>query len=56
LSRPELSRFGSGEAGVKDCFYGLVGSLVGGGDGEVGEAAVEGMALGEAELGGDGIG
>ena len=34
----------------------LAGGLAGGVDGEVGEAAVEGMALVEAKLGGGGIG
>lgn len=34
---------------------GLAGGLVGGVDGEVGKAAVEGMSLAEAELGGDGV-
>lgn len=55
--RPE----GSGE-GVRDVVQtgeegvdGLVGGEVGGVDSEVGEAAVEGVTLGEAELGGGGV-
>jgi len=39
----------------EECVNGLVGSLVGGGDGEVGEAAVERVAAFEAELGGGGV-
>ena len=41
--------FCAGRGGAVD---GLVGGLVGGGDGEVGQAAVEGVAFGEALLGG----
>ncbi len=44
------------EVGCQEDFYGLPGGLVGGVDGEVGEAAVEGVAPGEAELGGGGVG
>jgi hypothetical protein len=41
--------------GQEEGVDGLVGGEVGGVDGEVGEAAVEGMAFGEAELSGGGI-
>ena len=54
--RPPLSGsqfcFEGGEDGVD----GLVGGQVSGVDGQVGEAAVEGMAFVEAELGGGGVG
>jgi hypothetical protein len=43
------------EGGGEDGFDGLVGGEVGGVNGEGGEAAVEGMAVGEAELGGGGV-
>jgi len=41
--------------GLEEGFDGLGGCLVGGGDGERGHSAVEGMAVLEAELGGDGV-
>ncbi len=42
--------------GKEECVDGLVGGEVGGVDGEIGEAAVEGMAFLEAKLGGGGVG
>jgi len=47
--------FGLSEIGFEDGVDGLVGCEVGGVDGEVGEATVEGVAFVEAELGGGGV-